>query len=57
MGKGVVLYNRRDVIDWLLQERKNDLLREICEVAAGEERTKVLDEVWMEEEDDKRYVF
>jgi len=59
VGKGVVLYNRRDVLDWALKERNNDLLKEICEVAAEEGRKDILNKVWnkVEDEDDKEYVF
>jgi len=55
VGKGVVLYNRRDVLAWALQERKNDVLKGICFVAAREGRFDLLNEVWenVEDWDDK----
>jgi len=46
MSKGVVCYNRRDALDWILEENDEEVLKEMCEVAAEEGRTIVLDEVW-----------
>jgi len=45
VGKGVVLYNRRDVLEWALQKRNKDVLIGICDVAAGEGRIDLLNEV------------
>eukprot|EP00594_Rhizosolenia_setigera_P001773 CAMPEP_0178953146 /NCGR_PEP_ID=MMETSP0789-20121207/8253_1 /TAXON_ID=3005 /ORGANISM="Rhizosolenia setigera, Strain CCMP 1694" /LENGTH=296 /DNA_ID=CAMNT_0020634365 /DNA_START=30 /DNA_END=920 /DNA_ORIENTATION=- len=59
VGKGVVSYNRRDVFQWALGERNNDLLWGICVVAAEEGRTDILEEVFngVGDWNDKRYVF
>eukprot|EP00594_Rhizosolenia_setigera_P012186 CAMPEP_0178980594 /NCGR_PEP_ID=MMETSP0789-20121207/26585_1 /TAXON_ID=3005 /ORGANISM="Rhizosolenia setigera, Strain CCMP 1694" /LENGTH=222 /DNA_ID=CAMNT_0020671029 /DNA_START=285 /DNA_END=950 /DNA_ORIENTATION=- len=59
VGKVVVLYHRSDVLDWALQKRNKDVLRVVCEVAAGEGRIDVLEEVWnnFDDEDDKRFIF
>jgi len=57
--KGVVFYNRRDVLAWALQERKKCVLGAICNVATGEGRIDILKEVWnnIDDEDAKKYVF
>eukprot|EP00594_Rhizosolenia_setigera_P006679 CAMPEP_0178952800 /NCGR_PEP_ID=MMETSP0789-20121207/8053_1 /TAXON_ID=3005 /ORGANISM="Rhizosolenia setigera, Strain CCMP 1694" /LENGTH=228 /DNA_ID=CAMNT_0020633965 /DNA_START=299 /DNA_END=985 /DNA_ORIENTATION=- len=59
VGKGVVLYDRRDVWEWALQERNNDLLSGICNVAGKEGRIDILEEVWnnVKDEDDRRDIF
>jgi len=46
LGKGVVLYNRGDVLEWALQERRMNLLRSICDVAAEEKRLDIMEEVF-----------
>jgi len=55
VGKGVVLYNRRDVLEWALEEQNNEVLNGICKVAAEEGRIDLLDEVWnsFDDEDDR----
>jgi len=45
VGKGVVLYNRSDVLVWAVQERKELVLRAICDLAAEEGRLDILNEV------------
>jgi len=59
LGKGVVYFNRRDLLDWAVQEQNKDLLSGICEEAGEEGRIDLLDEVWdnVNDEGDKRYVF
>eukprot|EP00594_Rhizosolenia_setigera_P001752 CAMPEP_0178952832 /NCGR_PEP_ID=MMETSP0789-20121207/8073_1 /TAXON_ID=3005 /ORGANISM="Rhizosolenia setigera, Strain CCMP 1694" /LENGTH=302 /DNA_ID=CAMNT_0020634005 /DNA_START=115 /DNA_END=1023 /DNA_ORIENTATION=- len=56
VGKGVLFYNRLDVLDWLLQQRNNIVLSGICNAAAEEGRIDVLEEVW-KDEGYKGYVF
>eukprot|EP00594_Rhizosolenia_setigera_P020183 CAMPEP_0178958010 /NCGR_PEP_ID=MMETSP0789-20121207/11304_1 /TAXON_ID=3005 /ORGANISM="Rhizosolenia setigera, Strain CCMP 1694" /LENGTH=259 /DNA_ID=CAMNT_0020640467 /DNA_START=290 /DNA_END=1069 /DNA_ORIENTATION=+ len=55
VGKGVLFYNRKDILDWALEEQKNYVLREICFVAVEEERLDLLNEVWnnMNDEDNE----
>jgi len=53
VGAGVVYHNRRDVMDWALEERKNGFLRAICRIAADEERFDLLEEVWSNVEDEE----
>jgi len=43
---GVVFYNRRDVMEWVLEERNKNLLKGICAIAAKEERYDLLEEVF-----------
>jgi len=59
VGKGVVFYGRRDVMDWAVQEQNKYLLYGICRVAAGEGRFDLLEEVWnhIENDDEKEWVF
>eukprot|EP00594_Rhizosolenia_setigera_P014942 CAMPEP_0178967800 /NCGR_PEP_ID=MMETSP0789-20121207/17831_1 /TAXON_ID=3005 /ORGANISM="Rhizosolenia setigera, Strain CCMP 1694" /LENGTH=301 /DNA_ID=CAMNT_0020653521 /DNA_START=30 /DNA_END=935 /DNA_ORIENTATION=+ len=59
LSKGVLFFNRKDVLGWAFQERKTYLLREICNVAAGEGRLDLLNQVLynIEDEDDKRFIF
>eukprot|EP00594_Rhizosolenia_setigera_P004061 CAMPEP_0178952854 /NCGR_PEP_ID=MMETSP0789-20121207/8086_1 /TAXON_ID=3005 /ORGANISM="Rhizosolenia setigera, Strain CCMP 1694" /LENGTH=274 /DNA_ID=CAMNT_0020634031 /DNA_START=46 /DNA_END=867 /DNA_ORIENTATION=- len=58
VGKGVVFYNRSDVLAWALQERNNYVLREICNLASREGRIDMLEEVWDNiEDDDEEYIF
>jgi len=59
VGKGVVLFNRRDVLHWAIEEKNKQLLRKICNVAGEEGRVDVLNEIWenVEDEDDKDNVF
>jgi len=57
VGKGVVLYNRSDVLEWALEERHYGVLRGICNVAAGEGRIDILEEVWGNVIEEDRYVF
>jgi len=59
MGKGVLLYNRRDIFKWALQERSNCVLIGICNVASKEGKIDVLEEMWnnIDDEDDKEDVF
>lgn len=51
MGKGVVLFNRRDVLGWALEERNTKILRGICKIAAEECRINLLEEVFNAVED------
>jgi len=46
VGKGVVFYNRKDVLEWALREQNINLLGGICFEATQEGRIDVLDEVW-----------
>jgi len=59
--KGVLFYNRKDVLDWALQERNTYLLRKICFVAVEEERLDLLNKVWdndnLEPDGDFEYIF
>jgi len=59
LSKGVVYYNRRDILAWAVQQRNSSLLHRICIIAAQEGRIDLLDEMWnnVNDEDDKRYVF
>eukprot|EP00594_Rhizosolenia_setigera_P013102 CAMPEP_0178957628 /NCGR_PEP_ID=MMETSP0789-20121207/11044_1 /TAXON_ID=3005 /ORGANISM="Rhizosolenia setigera, Strain CCMP 1694" /LENGTH=142 /DNA_ID=CAMNT_0020639947 /DNA_START=306 /DNA_END=735 /DNA_ORIENTATION=- len=59
LGKGVVFYDRRDILAWAVEEQNKDLLREICEVASKEGRIDLLDEMWnnVNDEGDKIDVF
>jgi len=60
LGKGVVFYNRRDVLDWTLQRQNIYSLKGICNVAGEEGRLDLLEEVWdkLEDFDNKRkYIF
>jgi len=45
VGKGVVFYNRWDVLSWALQQRNKYVLNGICNIAAEEGRIDLLDEV------------
>eukprot|EP00594_Rhizosolenia_setigera_P017096 CAMPEP_0178960274 /NCGR_PEP_ID=MMETSP0789-20121207/12869_1 /TAXON_ID=3005 /ORGANISM="Rhizosolenia setigera, Strain CCMP 1694" /LENGTH=177 /DNA_ID=CAMNT_0020643597 /DNA_START=92 /DNA_END=623 /DNA_ORIENTATION=+ len=58
VAKGVVYYNRRDLLDWALQEQYTYLLSQICFAAAREGRIYLLDEVWniTDEEDFETYI-
>eukprot|EP00594_Rhizosolenia_setigera_P016167 CAMPEP_0178954912 /NCGR_PEP_ID=MMETSP0789-20121207/9285_1 /TAXON_ID=3005 /ORGANISM="Rhizosolenia setigera, Strain CCMP 1694" /LENGTH=240 /DNA_ID=CAMNT_0020636429 /DNA_START=258 /DNA_END=980 /DNA_ORIENTATION=- len=59
VGQGVVLYNRSDVLARALQERSNDVLRETCNVAAGEGRFDLLNEIFnnVYDREDKEHIF
>eukprot|EP00594_Rhizosolenia_setigera_P019316 CAMPEP_0178956388 /NCGR_PEP_ID=MMETSP0789-20121207/10218_1 /TAXON_ID=3005 /ORGANISM="Rhizosolenia setigera, Strain CCMP 1694" /LENGTH=305 /DNA_ID=CAMNT_0020638295 /DNA_START=518 /DNA_END=1433 /DNA_ORIENTATION=+ len=57
LSKGVVFYNRRDVLDWALQHQMTKLLSRICSIAAGEGRIDILVEMWNYIDDDKRSIF
>jgi len=59
VGKGVVSYGRKDVLDWALEEKNYRLLNEICIIAGKEGRIDILIEMWnhIEDEGAKRYVF
>eukprot|EP00594_Rhizosolenia_setigera_P017293 CAMPEP_0178966780 /NCGR_PEP_ID=MMETSP0789-20121207/17126_1 /TAXON_ID=3005 /ORGANISM="Rhizosolenia setigera, Strain CCMP 1694" /LENGTH=226 /DNA_ID=CAMNT_0020652111 /DNA_START=345 /DNA_END=1025 /DNA_ORIENTATION=+ len=59
LGKGVVFYNRRDVLDWTLQRQNIYSLKGICNVAGEEGRIDLLEEVWsnVNDEDYKRTIF
>eukprot|EP00594_Rhizosolenia_setigera_P006674 CAMPEP_0178952780 /NCGR_PEP_ID=MMETSP0789-20121207/8043_1 /TAXON_ID=3005 /ORGANISM="Rhizosolenia setigera, Strain CCMP 1694" /LENGTH=305 /DNA_ID=CAMNT_0020633945 /DNA_START=64 /DNA_END=981 /DNA_ORIENTATION=- len=46
MGKGVVLYNRRDLMEWAIQEQQTSIIESFFEAAASEGRLDILDEVW-----------
>jgi len=46
VGKGVVFYNRRDVMDWALEERNKYVLKGICTIAVEEGRFDLLEEVF-----------
>eukprot|EP00594_Rhizosolenia_setigera_P012608 CAMPEP_0178968212 /NCGR_PEP_ID=MMETSP0789-20121207/18079_1 /TAXON_ID=3005 /ORGANISM="Rhizosolenia setigera, Strain CCMP 1694" /LENGTH=245 /DNA_ID=CAMNT_0020654017 /DNA_START=216 /DNA_END=950 /DNA_ORIENTATION=+ len=52
VGKGVVFYNRKDVLAWALEEQKELVLLEICEIAVEEGRIDLLEEVWNHIEDE-----
>jgi len=56
VGKGVVFFNRRDILDWVLQQRNKYVLKRICIIAAEEDRLDILDEVW-NNVDNKRDIF
>eukprot|EP00594_Rhizosolenia_setigera_P006600 CAMPEP_0178953024 /NCGR_PEP_ID=MMETSP0789-20121207/8183_1 /TAXON_ID=3005 /ORGANISM="Rhizosolenia setigera, Strain CCMP 1694" /LENGTH=220 /DNA_ID=CAMNT_0020634225 /DNA_START=287 /DNA_END=946 /DNA_ORIENTATION=+ len=56
VSKGVVFYNRKDVLAWVLQRQDKSVLREICEVAAREGKIDVLDETW-NNVNDKEIIF
>jgi len=59
-AKGVVCYNRLDVLALALQQQKKYLLRDICFLATEEGRLDILDEVLNNVEDDeyiKRFIF
>jgi len=59
VGKGVLFYNRSDVMDWAVQDQNKRVLSGICLVAGEEGRLNILDEVWnnVDDEDDKQFVF
>jgi len=62
VGEGVVRYNRRDVMEWALEEKEKKIIQVICNVAACEERLDILDEVWNnfdfeDDEDVRRFVY
>eukprot|EP00594_Rhizosolenia_setigera_P003720 CAMPEP_0178952664 /NCGR_PEP_ID=MMETSP0789-20121207/7978_1 /TAXON_ID=3005 /ORGANISM="Rhizosolenia setigera, Strain CCMP 1694" /LENGTH=304 /DNA_ID=CAMNT_0020633815 /DNA_START=22 /DNA_END=932 /DNA_ORIENTATION=+ len=53
VGAGVVRYNRRDVMDWAVEEKNKQVLHDICNVAAREKKIDLLDEVWNSVEDEE----
>eukprot|EP00594_Rhizosolenia_setigera_P018063 CAMPEP_0178964670 /NCGR_PEP_ID=MMETSP0789-20121207/15811_1 /TAXON_ID=3005 /ORGANISM="Rhizosolenia setigera, Strain CCMP 1694" /LENGTH=205 /DNA_ID=CAMNT_0020649481 /DNA_START=163 /DNA_END=777 /DNA_ORIENTATION=- len=58
--KGVLFYNRKDVLEWALEERNYRVLSRICCVAAEEGRIDLLYKVWNyidDYEDDKENIF
>jgi len=57
LSKGVVFYNRRDVLEWALEEQNTKILRGICEVATEEGRMDLLNEIWDNFEDDEDYAY
>eukprot|EP00594_Rhizosolenia_setigera_P016530 CAMPEP_0178966772 /NCGR_PEP_ID=MMETSP0789-20121207/17121_1 /TAXON_ID=3005 /ORGANISM="Rhizosolenia setigera, Strain CCMP 1694" /LENGTH=291 /DNA_ID=CAMNT_0020652101 /DNA_START=67 /DNA_END=939 /DNA_ORIENTATION=+ len=59
LSKGVVFYNRRDVLALVIQRRDTTLLKRICYIAAEVGKIDILDEVWniIYHEDYKGYVF
>jgi len=59
VGKGVVCFNRRDVFEWALQQQKNSVLENTCDVAGKEGRIDLLEEVWnnVNDENHKRFIF
>jgi len=57
LSKGVIFYNRRDVLSWALEEENEDVLNRICFVAAREGRIDILNNVNDEDDDDIRSIF
>jgi len=61
VGKGVVLFHRRDVLDWALySSRKNKyVIKGICNIAAEEGRIDLLEEIFnnIDDRDAKRCIF
>eukprot|EP00594_Rhizosolenia_setigera_P019376 CAMPEP_0178957330 /NCGR_PEP_ID=MMETSP0789-20121207/10846_1 /TAXON_ID=3005 /ORGANISM="Rhizosolenia setigera, Strain CCMP 1694" /LENGTH=305 /DNA_ID=CAMNT_0020639551 /DNA_START=424 /DNA_END=1341 /DNA_ORIENTATION=- len=59
VAKGVVFYNRRDVMDWALEEQNTRILEAICNVAGKEGRIDLLNKVFnnIDDEDGKDYIF
>jgi len=59
IGKGVIFHNRKDVLDWALQQQKKILLKGICDVAGNEGKIDILKEVFQSvvNEDDNECIF
>jgi len=60
LSKGIVCFNRKDVLEWVLQEEKKTcLLISLCRIAAKEGRIDLLNEFLnnIDDEDDIRFIF